>query len=99
MSTAASADWGRSASSELKNNEQRDDDAGADQRGELGFGPGLLDDCRARPARRDGESLKEAGGEVGGADPDHLLVGVHLLAPPSAEARGGGDRVGQTRRA
>ena len=59
--------------------------------------PGLLGDRGARSARADREPLEEAGGDVGGADADHLAVAVDLLAGARGERRGGGDRVGRAR--
>ena len=48
--------------------------------GELRLRARLLGDRGARAARADREALEEAGGDVRGADPDHLLVAVDLLA-------------------
>ena len=53
---------------------------GAHEAGDLGLRPGLFGDGGPRPARAHGEPLEEAGGQVRGADPDHLLVPVHAVA-------------------
>jgi hypothetical protein len=95
MSTAASADWGRSFSRELKNKREDRHHAGARHRCQLGPGARLLDHGRPRAARRDGEPLEHARGQVGRADADHLLVRPDFLATPGPEARSGGDGVGQ----
>ena len=79
----------------VEEHEQQHDDAGADDAGELALGPRLLGDRRARAAGRDGEPPEEAGGDVGRADADHLLVRPHPLATAGVERRGQGDRVGQ----
>ena len=44
MTTAASAEFGRSARRPLKNSEQQHDDTGADDAGKLALGPRLLGD-------------------------------------------------------
>ena len=67
----------------------------ADQAGHLGLRAGLLGDRGARAAGADREALEEAGGDVRGADPDHLPVAVDLLAGAGGERRRRGDRVGE----
>ena len=71
------------------------DESGADQAGDLALGARLLGHGGARAARRYGEALEEAGGDVRGADADHLLVGHDLVAAAGGEARGRGDGIGQ----
>ena len=95
MTTAASAVCGRSASRPGTNRSMTTTSAGADQPGDLGLGAGLLGDGGARAAHRDREALEEAGGGVGRAHGDHLVVGVHLVAAPGGEARRRRDGVGQ----
>ncbi len=95
ISTAASADCGRSASRELKKSSSTTTTAGADHRRQLGLGSGLLDDRGTRAAGRHGESLQASRHQVGRSDADHLLVGVDLLTPAGPETRRRGDGVGQ----
>ena len=95
MTTAASADWGRSASRLLRKRSSTDDETRADEARELRLGAGLLGDRGARAARRDREPLEEAGGDVRGAHADHLLVGLQLVAASCREARRRRDGVGE----
>ena len=95
MTTAASAVWGRSASSELRNSRSTATRPAPTRPVSWRLGARLLGHRGARAAGRDGEALEEPGGDVGGADADHLLVGVDLVAAPGGEARRGGDRVGE----
>ena len=87
MTTAASADCGRSESSDWNSNEERDDEAGADEPGQLALRARLLGDRGARPAGRHRETLQEPGGEVRGAEADHLLVRVDVVTAPRGERR------------
>ena len=95
ITTAASAEFGRSASRPLKNTQQQHDEAGTDDAGELRLGARLLGHGGAGAAGRHGEALEQAGGDVGRPDPDHLLVRLHLLAALGVERGGQRDRVGQ----
>ena len=95
ITTPASAAWGRSASRPFRKRRSSDDDAGADDAGELALGARLLGHGRARRTGRDGEALEEPGGDVGRPHRHHLLVGVDLVAASRREARGRGDGVGQ----
>ena len=95
ITTAARADCGRSARSELRNTSRIDDEPRADEVRDLALGARLLGDRGARPARRDRETLEEAGGDVRRADADHLLVRLQLVAASSGEGRRGGDGVGE----
>ena len=52
----------------------------ADQTRDLSLGTGLFGDRCARPACTHRKPLKQAGGDVGRADPDHLSVAVDLVA-------------------
>ena len=79
----------------VEEHEQQHHDTGADDAGELALGPRLLGDGRTGAAGRDGEPPEEAGGDVGRADADHLLVRLHLLASAGVERGGQGDGVGQ----
>ena len=66
---------------------------GADQTRHLRLRAGLLGDGGSRAARGDREPLEQPGGGVGRAHPDHLLVGVDLVAAPGREAGRRRDRV------
>ena len=59
----------------------------------------LAPDCSATAVREPlvdtAKPWKKPGGEVGGADADHLLVGLDLVAAPRREGRRRGDGVGQ----
>ena len=57
--------------------QQRDGD-GADDAGQLGSRARGLRHRRARRTAADRKALKEPGGQIGGAEPDHLLVGIDL---------------------
>ncbi|MNN11378.1 hypothetical protein D3C81_1243350 [compost metagenome] len=61
---------------------------GAEHAGELGLGTGRLGHRGARGAAADGKALEQPGGQVGGAQADHFLVGVDL----GLRARGIGAR-------
>src|SRR5512139_453550 len=52
----------------------------ADDAGQLAAGARCFCDGGARRAAADRKALEEPGGEVGGAEPDHLLVGVDVAA-------------------
>ena len=56
-------------------------------------------DCSATAVREPlvetAKPWKQPGGDVGGADADHLLVGLDLVAAAGREARRGGDGVGE----
>ena len=95
ITTEASTGWGRLRSSPGTNSSIATMASGADHAGQLRLGPGLLGHRGARAAGADREALEQAGGQVGGADADHLLVGVDLLAGAGGEGRGGGDGVGE----
>ena len=79
----------------VEEHQQDDDEPRADEVRDLGLGARLLGDRGARPARRDRETLEEAGGDVRRADADHLLVRLQLVAASSGEGRRGGDGVGE----
>ncbi len=79
----------------VQEEEQDRDEAGADDAGELRLRARLLRHGGARSAGGDREALEEPGGDVRGADADHLLVRLQLVAAPRREARRGGDRVGE----
>ena len=64
ITTAASADCGRSASSELKNRSRSATQAAPTSPVSWLFAPGLLGDGGARAARRHGEALEQPGGDV-----------------------------------
>ena len=66
-----------------------------DQAGDLGLGAGLLGHGGSRAAGAHREPLEEPGGDVGGADPDHLPAAVDLLSASRRERRRGRDRVGE----
>ena len=79
----------------VEEQQQHDHERRADEARHLALGTRLLGDRRARAAGRDGEALEQAGGDVRCAHPDHLLVGLDLVAAPGGEAGGRGDRVGE----
>ena len=58
-------------------NGERADDSGQLRSGARGLGHG-----RARRTAADRKALKESGGQIGGAEPHHLLVGVDIRAGP-----------------
>ncbi len=68
-----------------REDEHERDDAGPDHPGELGTGAGLVGHGSARSAGADRETLEQPGGDVGRADPDHLLVAVDALAASRGE--------------
>ena len=61
---------------------QHRDGERADDAGQLGAGAGGFGDRRARRAAADRKALEEAGGQVGGAETDHLLVRIDVGARP-----------------
>ena len=79
----------------VEEQEQQDDQPRADHARQLGLGAGLVGHGRAGAADGHREALEEAGRDVRGADADHLLVRVHLVAPAGGEARRRGDGVRQ----
>ncbi len=79
----------------VEEHQEDDDEPGADEVRHLGLGARLLGDRSARTAGGDGEPLEEAGGDVGRADADHLLVRLQLVAASRGEGRCGGDGVGE----
>ncbi len=64
--------------SERDRGERKADGGVRPGRGRLG--PGIEVHDRAREAARDREAARERGAEIGGAQPDELLIGVHALA-------------------
>ena len=84
MTTAASVGCGRSRSRPGKNSRISTIGGRADQAGDLGLRARLLGHRRAGPAGADREALEQAGGEVRGADADHLPLPVDLLAGRAA---------------
>ena len=95
ITTAARAAWGRSASRPLKASSKRVTSPAPTSPVAWVFGARLVGHRGARAAHRDGEALEEPGGDVGEADADHLLVGLHLVAVAGGEAARGGDGVGE----
>ena len=95
MTMAARAGCGQVAEQAGDQHDHDRDEDGADDTGQLGLGAGALRHRGARTAGADREPLEQARGEVGGADADHFLVAVDLIARPGGERRRGGDRVGQ----
>ena len=87
--------WGRSASSELRNSRSAATRPAPTRPVTWLLAP----DCSATAVREllvdTAKALEEAGGDVGGAHADHLLVGVDLVAAPGGEARRRGDGVGE----
>ena len=75
--------------------EHEDDQHGAGHAGELGLRAGAFGHRGPGSAGADREALEEAGGQVRGADADHLLVAADLLPGAGGERRRGGDRVRQ----
>ncbi|MNZ79064.1 hypothetical protein D3C78_976580 [compost metagenome] len=61
-----------------RDQQQRRHRQGADHPGQLGLGASRLGHRRARGAAADGKALEQSGGQVGGAQADHFLVGVDL---------------------
>ena len=95
MTIAASAELGRFASKSGSRTSITTHERGAHEACHLALGAALLRDGRAGAAGRDREPLEQPGERVGGADSDHLLARVHLVAAPGGEARRGRDRVGE----
>ena len=63
------------------------------------FAPACSTTAVREPLVDTAKPWEQARREVGRPDADHLLVGIDLLAPAGTEARGGGDGVGEPRRA
>ena len=80
ITTAASAGCGRLRNRPGHEHDHQDDQDRADDPGELGLRAGPLGDGGARAAGADREALEQPGGQVRGADADHLLVAV---GPPA----------------
>ena len=78
MTTAASAVVGRWLQQVGCGHQQHGDAEGADDAGHLGLGAGRFGHRRARRAAADRKALEESGGEIGGAQSDHLLVGIDI---------------------
>ena len=87
MTTDARTGWGRFRNSPGTNSSMAAIISGPGHPRELALGPGTLRHRGPRPARAHREALEQPGGEVGGADADHLLVGVDLLAGAIGEGR------------
>ena len=82
MTTAASALVGKSCSRSGASKQQQGYGERADDAGHLRLGARGLRNRRARRAAADRKALEESGGEVGCAQPHHLLVGVDISAGP-----------------
>ena len=95
ITTAASVGCGRLRSRPGTTNSIRVMASGPDQAGDLCLGAGLLGHGRSRPAGGNREPLEESGGDVGGADSDHLPATVDLLPASRRERRRGRDGVGE----
>ena len=87
ITTAASAAWAGACSRFGRRTSSSATATRADHAGELRLGAGRLGHRRARRAAADREALEEAGGEVGRAQPDHLLVGIDRLAERARRRR------------
>ena len=61
-----------------RHQQQQGDHERADDAGELSPGARSLRDGRARGTAADREAQEQSGGEVGGAETDHLLVRIHI---------------------
>ena len=96
ITTAASADCGRSASSELRNSSSTATRPAPTTPGRAGV---LAPDCSATAVREPlvdtAKPWKKPAATFAAPDADHLLVRLDLVAPPGGEARRGGDRVGE----
>ena len=68
--------------------------AAANQPDPLRFAAHLIGDGRARGAERGGKSGQEARADIGHADGDEFLVGIHLLAVFRRKDARGQDFVG-----
>ena len=87
MTTAASAGVGRCCSRFGRRHQQHRDAERADDAGQLRPRAGGLGHRRARRAAADRKALEEAGGEVGDAEADHLLVGIDRSAAVAPRRR------------
>ena len=68
--------------------QQRGNAQGADDTGELGLRAGRFRHRGARRAAADRKALEKSGGEIGGAQPNHLLVGIDVAGRAARRMRG-----------
>ena len=79
----------------VEEQQEQEHQTGSHKTGQLTLGTRLLGHGGPRAAGRNRKALEEAGGHVGSAHADHLLVGLDLVTAPGGEAGGRSYGVGQ----
>ena len=95
MISAASTASGRLSNSGVRNSTVTQDQAGGEQRRDLGAGACALVDGGLREAAAGGQAADEARAGVRGAERDQLLVGVDLVAVLGREGLRGAERLAE----